>query len=234
MKYVNLRRDQNVMVLTMNHKGSNSLNPDFVGELRLALAEAGADPAAGALVITGGDEKFFCTGLDVDWIKGNFSAVKDFMPQMNAFFTELLLFPVPTVAAVNGHAYAGGAVLAFLADYRFMRRDRGFMSCPEVAIGVSFPRAVVKVVEKAVSPRVARDMVLTAKKYDGPEAMKDGLVDGVFPREELLPGAVAFARENARADRRVFGRIKQSMYGDLAGLLQGEDWEEFINFSFGG
>ncbi|MFZ5631522.1 MAG: enoyl-CoA hydratase/isomerase family protein [Bacillota bacterium] len=233
MKYVNLRRDQNVMVLTMNHKGSNSLNPDFVGELRLALAETGADPAVGALVVTGGDEKFFCTGLDVDWIKGNFSAAKDFLSEMNALFTELLLFPAPTIACINGHAYAGGAVLAFLMDYRFMRRDRGFLRCPEVTIGVSFPRAVAKVVEKVVSPRVARDMILMAKKYDGPEALKDGLVDGVFSREDLLPGAVGFAWENAQPDRRVFGRIKQSMYGDLAGLIRDEDWEAFINFSFG-
>lgn len=233
MRFVELKREENVTIMTMNHKESNAFSPEFVKELHQALDEVVADPEIGALIVTGGAEKYFCTGLDTDWIGKNFNSVMELMPLMTSLFKKLLLFPMPTLACINGHAYAGGVVLAFLMDYRFMRQDKGFLRCPEVTIDVAFPFSMVKVVEKAAMPSVVRDMLLMGKKYDGPEALKAGLVDAVFSSEKLLSKAIEVAKEKGQLNRRAFSHIKQSMYGTLAEFLQEEDWQEFMNFSFG-
>ena len=233
MQFIELRREDNVMIMIMNHKGSNALNPTFVQELLQALDEIETNPEIGALVVTGGAEKFFCAGLDVEWAGKNSDSFMDFMPLSTSLFKKILLFPMPTIACINGHTYAGGVILAFLMDYRFMREDKGYLRCPEVVINVGFPFSMVKVVEKVATPTVARDMILMGKKYGGPDALKAGLVDDVFPLDDLLPRAVELAKEKGQLSRRVFSNIKQSMYGNLAEILVGEDWKPFLDFSFG-
>jgi len=231
MKFVELKKEENVMIMFMNHKENNAFAPTFIEELHLALDDVESNSEIDALVVTGGSEKFFCTGLDLEdmeWISKGNDAILNFMSSMNSLFKRVLLFPMLTISCINGHAYAGGVILAFLMDYRFMRQDRGFLRCPEVTININFPYSMVKVIEKVVSPVVARDMILVGKKYDGNEALKVGAVDGIFTKEELLPQAVKFAKEkSAQLTKRAFISIKQSMYGELAKILDKENWQGF-------
>ena len=228
MEFVNLKKDGNVIVLTMNHKGTNVFNPKFVKALDQALDEVEAQSDICALVVAGGEEKFFSTGLDLDWIGEDFSTVDDFMPAMTAFWRRLLLFPMLTVACINGHAYAAGALFAVHFDYRFMREDRGYITMPEIPLGITVPYAGMKMLEKVVSPAIARDMIFRAKKYDGPSALKCGFVDGIFSKDELLPKAIEFAKAQSIMNQKAFSLTKRSVYSELHNIIQKQDWSEFV------
>src|SRR5215470_556992 len=119
--------------------GENRFNRPFLDALSKALDDVEKSSGAAALVTVGAEEKFYSNGLDLDWIMGRGQAegerfVRDFL----AFLGRVLAFPVPTVAAMNGHAFAGGGMLALAHDYRVMRADRGFFCLPEVDINLPF------------------------------------------------------------------------------------------------
>ena len=127
--------DENVAVLTMN-SGENRFNPTFLDEFMNALDEIEHTTDAEALVVTSAHEKIFCNGIDLDWLipfvqAGDMKTVKEFRYKFNALLRRLLLYPMPTIAAISGHAFAGGAIMCCCFDFRFMRSDRGFFCFPE-------------------------------------------------------------------------------------------------------
>jgi len=122
---IDLRRDGSVFVLTMQ-AGENRLNRPFLDALNRALDTVEASSGPAALVTTGGQEKFYSTGLDLDWLgrEGQAEAPR-FVESVIALFARVAAFDVPTVAAINGHAFAAGGMLALAHDFRVMRADRG-------------------------------------------------------------------------------------------------------------
>ena len=228
MEFVQLEKNENVMVLTMNHKGTNVFNPDFVKALNHALDEVEGHTDVCALVVVGGEDKFFSTGLDLEWIGDDFSTVDSFMPVMTAFWRRLLLFPMLTIGCINGHAYAAGALFALHLDYRFMREDRGYITLPEISLGITVPYAGMKMLEKVVSSSVARDLIFRAKKCDGPAALKCGLVDGIFSKNALLPQTIEFAKAHGNMNLKAFSLSKRSIYRELDKIIQEQDWSEFV------
>ena len=133
--------DEKVAVLTMND-GENLFNLPFLENFLMVLDRIEQGTDANALVVTSSHEKIFCNGIDLDWLvpfieKGDKETATTFFRTMMKLFKRILLYPMPTVAAISGHSFAGGAIMSCAFDFRFMRSDRGFFCFSEVDLSLS-------------------------------------------------------------------------------------------------
>jgi len=215
---LDLTRHGPVYVLTMR-SGENRFNRSFVEALGAALdeVEGSAGPAA---LVTVGEEKFYSNGLDLDWLTGEGSAEGPaFIARFQAFLGRVLACPVPTVAAMNGHAYAGGGMLALAHDFRVMRADRGFFCLPEVDIGLPFSPGMSAMIQAKLDPSVSRDLMLTGRRIGGTEAAALRVVDETGDADQVLTRAIARAESLAPKERNTYAAIKRGMYRRAIDLL---------------
>jgi len=217
---IDLRREGSVFVLTMQG-GENRFNRPFLDALNRALDSVEASPGPAALVTVGGQEKFYSTGLDLDWLGGaGQTEAPRFVDAVIALFARLVALDVPTVAAINGHAFAAGGMLALAHDFRVMRADRGFFCLNEVDIGLPLHPGMVALVKSRLGAGVLRDVVLTGARIGGAEACERGIVDEAVPAAEVLPRAIARAATLAQKDRQTYTALKRGIYADLLGALK--------------
>ena len=216
---IDLRREGSVFVLTLQ-AGENRLNRPFLDALNRAVDTVEASPGPAALV-TVGEEKFYSTGLDLDWLGGaGQTEAPRFVDAVIALFARLVALDVPTVAAINGHAFAAGGMLALAHDFRVMRADRGFFCLNEVDIGLPLHPGMVALVKSRLGAGVLRDVVLTGARIGGAEACERGIVDEAVPAAEVLPRAIARAATLAQKDRQTYAALKRGIYADLLGALK--------------
>jgi len=214
---IELTSDGDVHILRMTN-GENRMHPEFVRRFAAALdqVEAKGDGAC-ALVVTG-EGKFFSNGIDLPGLAGlDAQAIAAFSSDFETLGVRLALLRVPTVAALNGHAYAGGAVFALACDYRIMRSDRGWICFNEVDVQVEIPQRLMDVLRAKLAPTVARDALIAARKYTAPEAVACGMVDEAVAEEDVLPRAIALARELAVKPRATFATIKRRWLAGVEG-----------------
>ena len=229
MANIRLGRDGAVFILTMQ-AGENRFNPAFITAMNQALDQVEGSSGSAALVTTGGEEKFYSNGLDLGWLMGEGkNEWKAFIPEVLKFLGRLMAFPVPTVAAMNGHAFAAGAMMALAHDYRVMRADRGFFCLPEVDIKIPLAPGMNSLIKCRLSPAVFRDAVLTGKRIGGSEAKGLAIVDEAVPLDQVLPKAIEIAAGLAAKDRKIFGALKREMYRETIDLLERGmvDWDAF-------
>lgn len=220
MARIDLRRDGNVFILTMQ-AGENQFNRPFLDAFTRALDEVEHSSGPAALVTTGGQEKFYSSGLDLGWLAGDGQSEGGaFIRSVLRLLGRVLVFPIPTVAAINGHAFAAGAMLALAHDFRVMRADRGFFCLNEVDIKLPLAPGMTKLIHSRLSPTSFRDVILTGARIGGNEARDRGIVDDAVPAEEVLPRAVARAAALADKDRSIYGTLKRGMYADVLPLLE--------------
>ncbi|XP_046573331.1 enoyl-CoA delta isomerase 2, peroxisomal-like [Haliotis rubra] len=190
-------QDEGMAVVTMK-SGQNTLQPKAMEEWHQALDAVEQNSECRALVTTG-NEKFFSNGLDLDHMKtftDQERQLAEYLDELNKLCVRLLLFPLPTVAAISGHAFAGGAVVAFAHDLRVMRRDKGWMCLNEILINFSFPPVLLAMIRAKVPPGpIQTQAVLQAKRYTADEAVKCGIVDQVADQSQLVNTAVQMANE---------------------------------------
>ncbi|MFQ5417672.1 MAG: enoyl-CoA hydratase-related protein, partial [Myxococcota bacterium] len=135
---VELKRDGHVCVLHMC-AGENRFNADFLDAVNDALDDVESIDGPGALVTTG-EGKFYSNGLDLDWMGGaGRDRSTEVLERVEALFARVLTFPMATVAAINGHAFAAGGMLSLAHDFRVMRRDRGYFCLPEIDLATGQP-----------------------------------------------------------------------------------------------
>lgn len=219
MAIIDLRRDGDVFVLTMN-AGENRFNRPFLNEINAALDEVERSSGSAALVTTGGEDKFYSNGLDLTWLSGDgASEGGGFISDVLRFLGRVLVFPVPTVAAMNGHAFAAGGMMALAHDFRVMRADRGFFCLPEVDIQLPLAPGMTALIKNRLSPQAFRDTILTGARIGGADAQARGIVDEAVPGGEVLAKAIARAAAVAGKHRAIYGTLKRGMYGDVFALL---------------
>lgn len=216
---IEVTRTDDVFVLCMD-AGENRFNPDMLDAFDRALGEVEASEGPAAVVLAG-KGKFFSNGLDLEWMMAN---VEQGGPALvanglQALYLRLLTFPVATVAAVNGHAFAGGGMLALACDQRVMRTDRGFFCLPEVDINIPFTPGMAKLVQAKLTPAAAYEAMLTGRRFSAEEAFAAGFVDAAVPEEQVVPVAVERAQSLAGKERTTVATIKQRMFGDVASAL---------------
>lgn len=212
-------RTGDVFVLRMT-AGENRFNPTMLDAFDHALGEVEASEGPAAVVLTG-EDKFFSNGLDLDWMmahaeEGGPALVAN---GLQALYRRLLLFPTATVAAVNGHAFAGGGMLALTCDQRVMRSDRGYFCLPEVDINIPFTEGMAALVQARLTPSAAYEAMLTGRRFSAEEAVAAGFADEARPEAEVLPAAIERAQALAGKSRDTVRTIKERMYGDVAEKL---------------
>jgi enoyl-CoA hydratase/carnithine racemase len=212
-----LTRDDDVFLLDLGD-GENRFNPDWVGALNALLDEVEAAPMPRALVTTA-TGKIWSNGLDLEWMGGNVVDIPAFVLETQALFARVLTLGVPTVAAIQGHCFAAGAMLAAAHDFRVMREDRGFFCVPEVDINIPFTDGMAALLQARWSKQTAHEAMTTGRRYGAVDALAAGIVDAAVPETAVVPEAVARAAALAAKNGATLGKIKQVMYGETARRL---------------
>lgn len=210
------RRDEAIHVVTMNH-GPNMIEPAWQKRMLEILDAIEGDSEGEAGLVLTGEGKAFSTGLNVEVVMGlQGDDRKTFGENMLQIIGRILRLPIPTVAAINGHAFAAGAFLALACDYRIMREDRGWFCVSEVDVGVPIGMPMMNLLKAKTSPQVARDAVLSGHRYAADEAIAAGLADGKASETGLVAAASERASGLAGKERRIFGTLKRQLHADLA------------------
>jgi enoyl-CoA hydratase/carnithine racemase len=191
--------------------GENRLDRDAIASLHRILDEVESAPEPRALV-TAASGKFWCNGFDTEWIARHPDQRDELFGDLRTLLRRLMRVPVPTVAALQGHAFAAGAMLALGHDFRVMREDRGFLCLPEIDLKIALSEGSVAVVRAKVSPALLPELLIAAHRYSGPEALAAGLVHRVAPDAALRAAAVELAASLAGKDAATLATLKQRMY----------------------
>lgn len=217
---IQLTKQGNVHILAIDAPEGNAFDEKLVAALHEALDSVEAEAEGpGALVITG-TGKAFSVGLNVPVLmQYSPEQVEAFGKAHLALYGRLMKFQMPTIAAINGHAFAAGAFLALVCDYRIMRDDKGWFCISEVDVGVPIGAEVMAIAEDKLTASVYRDAVLTGKRYTGPESLEANIVDAVCSEEELIPKAVEMISGLAEKQRGIFKTLKATMYDKTAAGL---------------
>jgi enoyl-CoA hydratase/carnithine racemase len=213
-----LQRDGDVYLLHLGDD-ENRFNPDWVGAVEDALDEVAAAPEPRALVTTAGG-KIWSNGLDLEWMGANTGEVPAFVPRVHALLGRMLALPVPTVAAIQGHCFAAGAMLALAHDARVMRADRGFFCLPEVDIHIPFTPPMAALIQARLAPAAAHEAMTTGRRYGGTDAAAAGIVDEAVAEDRVLAAAVERAAALAPKHGATLGAIKEGMYAPALALLR--------------
>ncbi len=190
--------------------GENRFNESFVAELDDALDTVERSGLPTALVTTG-EGKFYSNGLDLDWL-GAAPDPAAFMDRLHRLLVRVLTFPAVTVAAVNGHAFAAGAMLATAHDFMIMRSDRGYWCLPEVDLGLPLTPTMHALLAARLPRVTLHEAVTTGRRYDADAAVTAQIASGGVPERDVLPRATALATELAGKDHAVVARHKALMY----------------------
>lgn len=213
--------DSGIAVLIMDEPHANAVTPDFIAALDAAVSDVSQrDPRA--LVVTA-EGSTFSPGLAlpflVDWSREQLS---DFMTDFGNALYKLLAAPFPTVAAVNGHAIAGGCVIALMCDRRVMAEGRARIGLTEVQLGVSLPSIVTETAKLRMPPASAAEVLMGGNRVDAAEAARLGLVDQVVPVEEVLPAAQKLAESMIRPGRG-YAQLKADFLAPALEIMRSRD-----------
>jgi enoyl-CoA hydratase/carnithine racemase len=222
-----LTRHGDVFVLRMNN-GENRFNPSSVGEIETALDEVMATQTGGespCALVTTGTGKFFSNGIDLDWmLSGRDDPTVDdpmvFIGEMSRMWARVMSLPIPTVAAVNGHAFAGGAMFSLAHDHVLMRADRGYWSVNEVLLRMRLTPGMQAILSGRLTLPTARRAILTAHRFDGPAALAGGIADALHDEEALLPQAIELAQSLAPTAHPILGVLKEDLHAAVLPVLR--------------
>lgn len=208
-----------VVVLRLEHGKVNAMDVALCEALTRQLAVLAGDGCA-AVVITGAGHSF-SAGVDLtQLVQGGAGYVARFLPVMDAFFGALLTFPKPLVAALNGHAIAGGCIIANCCDHVVMADGAGRIGVTELAVGVPFPMLPMEIFRARVSERDARDLVYSARTVLAPEALALGLVDEIVPAADVVTRAVAVALRLSAIPPVSFALTKRTFVASILARVQ--------------
>jgi enoyl-CoA hydratase/carnithine racemase len=195
MKSCNLTIENDIALLELNRGKVNALDEPTVIELANIFQNLANNPAARAVILTG-HGKFFSFGWDVPALYGY--PRNDFARFLNTFCRlcrDMFLFPKPLVAAINGHATAGGYILALACDYRIMAETAAKISLNEVTFGSAIPASTVEMLKYAAGDHVAEIVLLTGRMFSPGESLQLDLIDRLVPESDLLESARQKATE---------------------------------------
>jgi len=220
---IRLERQGDVFVLTMA-AGENRWNTTFVRAFDEALDEVAASEGPASLVTVSDNEKFFSNGLDLEWISSAGEHAggdrKVFGAEAMALFARMITFPIPTVCAVNGHAFGAGFMIALCHDVRVMREDRGYLCANEMELGMSIPEPELALFRHKIPMNAFFETVQLARRWGGVDALAAGIVQQVAGKDGVRDEAIKTAAGLVKLakNREVFGWMKEHIYGENAAI----------------
>ncbi|KAJ7975836.1 enoyl-CoA delta isomerase 1, peroxisomal-like [Quillaja saponaria] len=223
-----LEKRDSLFILTLTGNNQHRLNPTLLDAIQSALRRVRAEAAtssssSSSVLITTAEGKFFSNGYDLAWAQssGEINQASQLMDaKLRSVVADLISLPMPTIAAVTGHASAAGYILALSHDYILMRNDRGFLYMSELDIKLVIPAWFISLVESRIgSPIARREVVLTAAKLTAMDAVQKGIIDSAHDSaDETVMAALRLGEELVKKgwDGHVYGEIRKQV---LAGVL---------------
>ncbi|KAL5357386.1 ClpP/crotonase [Aspergillus floccosus] len=213
----NPAEEKNIYLLTFTSPKDNRLTPNFIEAFLLSLDIIEHRYPKGVVITTSGIPKFYSNGLDLELV----STTEGFLERwLWKLFRRFLTYPMPTICLLNGHAFAAGLMLAMYHDYRIQNPSKGFLCINELEFGVPLQPAMMSVFREKLTPTAFRDLILEARRFGGPDAVKAGLVDGLGGLDEVL----AMIRQRGltkKAATGIYGTMKEEMYRHSLDILDG-------------
>lgn len=227
-KNITLTRNGDVWIITFQ---VNAITPDFLNEIHAALSKIEATPGPSAVVFAS-NGKIFSGGLNLKWAMEQPEASRNTAPimifcQLMKMMGRLVSFSIPTVGAIAGHCYAGGFMLATSLDHRILC-DKGARLClNEIKMPSALPIGATRVLTTKLGPKIIKDMLLTGRVVEAPEALATHVVDALASKEQVMSKALQLAQELAPLgeNREAYGLLKRQMYGDSVALCEKAAWE---------
>lgn len=215
--------EDNVAIVTMD-SDENRFNYDFFNEFHQLLDDIEKKQEISSLVVTSSHEKIWSNGIDLEWLAKNMEKegeifFKKFGKELYRLFIRILNFPMTTFAALNGHAFAGGGIMACAFDYRYMRDDRGWLCFPEVDVRIPFTPFLNAIALKAIPMFKLNQMQISAERLTAQECKDYHIVKEVCTLEDLVPKAVEKAKE-LNKDRGMLKTMKEMLFADITKIYE--------------
>ena len=222
MAKVEYELDEHVAVVTMN-SGENRFNFPFFEAFREVLEKIEHETDARVLVVKSSDQKIWSNGIDLDWLlpaaeKEGPALRNRFLAEMFGLMRRVLTYPMPTIAAITGHAFAGGAFLAFAHDFRFMRSDRGWLCLPEVDLGMPLGPVFTALSRRALPMYKFEEMLYTGKRLTAQECEEHHIVMKACHIDDLMKEVLAFARPQKK-DRELIRKMKAETHKETLAVI---------------
>ena len=226
MGLVDIAIDEHVAILALND-GENRFNPDFLNAFLGALDEVERQTEAVTVVVKGNHEKIFSNGIDLEWLvpiiqRGDIETAKGFFYLLNRLLLRLSTYPAVTIAALTGHAFAGGAIMSCAFDFRFMRADRGFFCLPEVDLGIPFLPGMNAILNKAIPRHVLEDMQYTGCRLTADQCAAHHIVRQACPIDTLMETTLAFA-QSLNKKRAIIRELKRRLNREIVHAIEVQD-----------
>ncbi len=216
---IHLDHRDSVTVLRIEHGKANAVDTDLFEDLNRALDEAEAS-SSGALVLTG-TGSMFSAGVNLFKVAdGGAEYLETFLPLLSSSVRRLFRFHRPVIAAVNGHAIAGGCILAAACDRRVMNQDKGKIGVTELMVGVPFPVDALEILRFQLPDRTVQDLVYSGRTLDAATALEIGLVEEVAPGDEVVEQACKLARKLSSIPGDAFATTKRQIRQPTIELME--------------
>jgi enoyl-CoA hydratase/carnithine racemase len=222
MSDLSVERVDGIAIVRIERPPANALAPDLLAEGAELMEGLRADPPK-AVVLTGSGG-FFSGGVDLKLAPTlSIEEQRGMVGGINRLFCDWYGFPRPVVAAVNGHAVAGGLILALCADRRIGARGATF-GLTEVRVGAPYPKAAIGVVQAELAPASARELVLRGELIDGEKALELGALDELLEPAAVEGRSLDVAREFAALPTATYEIVKEQLRGEaLAAMREGSE-----------
>ncbi len=196
-----------IAIVELKHGKANAMDVEFCGALSVQLDALGVSSARALVLI--GQGQIFSAGVDLRRVMtGGADYIRAFLPSLRNALETLFFFPKPVVAAINGHAIAGGCILSCAADHRIMAAGAGRMGVPELLVGVPFPAIALEAVRFAAGPQHFQRLIFSGATLSPEDALAHGLIDAIADPAGLVDQAVAAAERLAALPAAVFAHTK--------------------------
>ena len=224
-RLIDITTQGSIAVLTMN-TAENRHNPEFLSEFNQHLDQIEADHSIKSIILTSASEKNWSLGIDLAWMSqptNTPEVISGFMTELAGLLKRLVTFPMPIIAALNGHTYGNGSVLACACDFRFMKSDKGFFCFPEVDVLVPFVPSMFPLINKAIPQTFFNRLAMTGQRVGAQELFNNQVVEATFANEEELQAGVVEFAKTFNKNRWIYGQNKTQMNKQILVTMKEED-----------
>lgn len=232
-RLIELTTQDSIAVLTMN-TAENRHNPEFLAEFHQHLDQVEGDQSIKSIILTSASEKNWSLGIDLAWMSqpaNTPETISDFMTELGGLLKRLVTFPMPIIAALNGHTYGNGSVLACACDFRFMKSDKGFFCFPEVDVLVPFVPSMFPLINKAIPQTFFNRLAMSGQRVGAQELLDNQVVEAIFANEEELQAGVVEFAKTFNKNRWIYGQNKTQMNKQILTTMKEEDPAFITNVS---
>ncbi len=221
MNLVLMEQHDEIALLKLNKSTANPLDLQLLEALSECLEKVKDDPGVSGLVLTSSNDKIFSLGFDIPQLfELGKEDLETFYTTFNRVSMELYTLPKPTMAALTGHAIAGGCILALCCDYRYIAEGRKLMGLNEIKLGVPIPYPADCMLRQLVGFNRAREITDMGEFYEPEELLSLGMVDEVLAREDVLPRAMDRMKILGSMPGNAFGKIKNNRVEEVASRVR--------------